>query len=131
MNYNIERTTVIGGEKPHPIHGGVIFELPSLITIHENTSDNYYWIDFYLFGSDRDNDHLELIVYEGTEEYDRITTLLSAKDALGLSRYANIIIVKYTEPEFIVNKVEEITRRFYMKGQANVQRKMKDLLAIK
>ena len=41
MSYDNEKTIIIGGEAPHTIHGGIIFEIPLTSTVHRNDKDKY------------------------------------------------------------------------------------------
>ena len=121
---------IIGGKPSCTINGKSIFKLTDFIDICKNDTEKYYWIKFRLFGSYRNEDRLNLIVFEGVPEYEKISSLLASENTSQLSNYTNLLAIKYSEPEFILEKVEDITDYFYFKGRESAQRNMRIALGL-
>ena len=123
-------TIIIGGNKPHAINGKSIFKITNFIDVHINDIDKYYWVDFRLFGSFRDEDRHNMIIYENAPEYKEITELLSSEVTSRLTAYVNTLAVKYSDSEFIVQKVEGIIDWYHDLGRRSAQRKMRIALGL-
>ena len=120
----------IGGEKPEAIWGKNILYTEDFINITKNTEDKYIYVDFRLFGSGRYQDQCTIIVYEGAEEYNDISALADSDDISSLSDFVNILAIKYSKPEFIAQKVDEITDWFFIEGRKSAQRTMRRALGL-
>lgn len=92
-----------------------------------NEKEDYYWIEFKPFDILA---NVNITVSKETEEYQVIKDLLNTNDNQNIKKYAHILLIKYSDPENLYDKITLLANIKYDIGYMCAQSDIRKSLGI-